>query len=181
METLLWLLFIGGVLYTLFEHFIYKRTKNYKEKQILKLVQEADDMLSNTDPDLQNTQALLDNLISRDEQVKFSNKILMMDDNAISKMLNKLLLPKEDNMTNETIAQRIFLLLYRFKNTKLKYVRLMKRLEHDSIDEKLKVTKDWCEYVRIFVNAKTTDNFPLAMISFEEIERRIDKKLAVLH
>lgn len=179
MEGLLWLLIIAIVAYGFLDTFVYKRTKSYKEKQIMSLVQEADQLLSNADPNLENTQATLDRLITRKEQAKFLKELSEKDDHEKSEMIKKLMQPTESNMTNKAIAHRIMLILDKFKGAKFKYIRLMERLKYGSVDDRLKVTQDWNYYIKLFVDETSADpsTFLQVWVVLEEIENRFDEKL----
>lgn len=179
MEGLLWLIVIGSVVYFIYYDNVYKRTKVYKEKQIIDLAQKADQLLAAYDSNFQNTQVMLDNLMTRKEQTKFIIELEEKDDDEKNELMKKLMQPKESNFGNEATAQRLLLILDMLKNTKIKYIRLMERLKHGSVSERLRMTQDWNYYVRLFVDETSADPnyFHQIWAVLKEIEKRFDDKL----
>lgn len=171
------LLVIGLVAYFIYYDHIYKRTKSYKEKQIIRLGQEEKQLLTENASVFEEIQSFLDKIFTREEQAKFTEELNRKDEKEISEMMKKLMQPIKSNLTDKAAAQRVFIMLHQFERTKLKYVRLMERLRYRSVDDRLKATQDWIDYVRIFIDQGNADRMHLVLVTLEEIEKRFDEKL----
>lgn len=178
METL-FLFAIGLVIYLAYYAYVYKKTKSYKEKQLVNLIEETYQLETEHLENLPNTEVFLDSLMNRKEQQDFLAELDNKEDKEKSELMKKLMQPKESNMADRAIAQRLLLMFDKLKTTKFKYIRLMERLKYVSIDEQLKAAQDWNYYVRLFNDESSADpnNFHQVLVILEEIEKRFDEKL----
>lgn len=176
MEGLLWLIVIGSVVYFIYYDHVYKRTKNYKEKQVTTLEVSADKLMADYFPLVDEYLASL----ATPEELQKYREDLNKRKKRVTSYINLATFKMGSLDNSEKVVKIILKNVDKFMDVKLKYIRLREKLKHGTINQRLEIAQDWFDYVSTYVSPDARyepDGRSVTQVKLDEIDKRFGEKL----